>query len=164
MRTMMLLFLIFASLLPAEEHTISAPMPAEDGETCVVCYGRCTRDDVAYLVDGQRFAIMKPLEQEFLKDPDKYITAYRPNSMQFGGPTAMQQPMPFNYIWFGVFIVVALLGAGIYSLRMRHVPGTKSPVPCPTCGRTNHPSANRCLHCGAVLTPTAPSEASGIGR
>ena len=158
MRTMILLIALLAGLLQADDHTISAPMPAEDGETCVVCYGRCTRDDVAYLVDGQRFAVMKPLEQDFLKDPDQYIAAYRPNSMQFGGPAAVQQPMPPNYLWYGVFVVVALLGAGVYSMRMRRVPATRAPLPCPACGGTNHPSAAKCSHCGATLTPAVQSE------
>lgn len=44
----------------------------------------------------------------------------------------------------------------------RKVPSTHTPVPCPKCGSTNHPSANHCSGCGAEMSPTFSSEASKI--
>lgn len=158
--TKLLLGLAAAACLAMD---VKGPMPAEDGETCVVCYGSCTREDVAYLVDGQRFAIMKPLEEEFLKNPEQYIRAYRPNSMQFqGGPA---QGMNDGYLLFGLLALVGLIIAGFTAHRLiekRHdpaaipaglakIPTTKQPMPCPACGGENHPSAKACSHCGAEL-------------
>jgi len=40
------------------------------------------------------------------------------------------------------------------------VPSTRPPVPCPTCGRGNHPAASGCAGCGATLAASAPSEVS----
>jgi len=38
------------------------------------------------------------------------------------------------------------------------VPATNSPVTCPKCGNTNHPSARHCSMCGADLQPRYESE------
>lgn len=51
----------------------------------------------------------------------------------------------------------ATLPAGIPAGFVK-VPTTRAPVPCPACGRTNHPSAGRCADCGAPLTPTVEPE------
>ncbi len=44
------------------------------------------------------------------------------------------------------------------------IPATASPTPCPACGRTNHPSASRCVHCGAALSPLVEPETRRAGR
>lgn len=41
---------------------------------------------------------------------------------------------------------------------LRKVPVTRDPTTCPNCGLDNHPSARKCSHCGAELSPTAQSE------
>ncbi len=40
---------------------------------------------------------------------------------------------------------------------------THAPLPCPTCGRGNHPAAASCSSCGAALTPAAEAESQRIG-
>jgi len=42
------------------------------------------------------------------------------------------------------------------------VPVTSAPVPCPSCGYTNHPSAQHCAACHAELTPLVQSEVSRV--
>lgn len=42
---------------------------------------------------------------------------------------------------------------------LRKVPLTHDPMPCPSCGNTNHPSAIACSDCGAELTAHTASEA-----
>ena len=152
---------------------IKGPMPAEDGETCVVCYGRCTREDVAYMVDGQRFAIMKPLEEDFLQDPEQYIRAYKPNTMQFSGGPA--QGMSDGYLLAGLLTLLGLIVAGFFAHQLilkrsnpamvpaglAKIPSTKMPVACAACGGENHPSARECSFCGAKMTPADRSE---VGR
>lgn len=158
--TKLLLVLAAAGCLAMD---VKGPMPAEDGETCVVCYGSCTRKDVAYLVDGQRFAVMKPLEQDFLKDPEQYVRAYRPNTMQFNA----DQPQGMNdaYLLFGLLTLAGLTIAGFMVHRMiekragaagvpaglAKIPATKTPIACHSCGGENHPSARKCSHCGAEV-------------
>ena len=44
------------------------------------------------------------------------------------------------------------------------IAATASPAPCPSCGRTNHPSASRCVHCGAALVPLVEPETRRVGR
>jgi hypothetical protein len=41
---------------------------------------------------------------------------------------------------------------------LRKFASTLEPVPCPACGGTNHPSASKCLECGATLEPQTLSE------
>ncbi|MBL8230193.1 MAG: hypothetical protein JNL98_17015 [Bryobacterales bacterium] len=156
--------LLFALALHAE-HVIQGPMPAQDGETCVVCYGRCDQEDVAYLVDGQRFAVMKKLEAAFLENPDEYIALYKPNSMQFSDGSA--QRMEDTYLLFGLFALVAVFFAGFYAHHvvmkrsegaavpagLAKIPSTPMPRTCGACSGENHPSARSCLHCGAALPP-----------
>jgi len=152
-------------------HQMRGPLPAEDGETCVVCYGRCNQNDVAYVVDGQRFAVMKPLEQTFLQNPEPYIRAYRPNSMQF--QTGGNAPLSDGYLFTGIAILLGLLIAG-FTLHQRilksaatpamapvglgKVAVTAHPGRCAACGGENHPAARACSHCGAALAPMTSSE------
>lgn len=161
--------LLLATVLWAD-HKIEGPMPAEDGETCVVCYGRCNRNDIAYRVDGQRFPVMKDLEKSFLTNPDEYIARYKPNSMQFSGEQS--QGMSDGYLLFGLFALVAVFCAGFYAhhLVMKRsglavapaglgkIPLTKAPVSCGACGALNHPSATACAQCGTAMTPQGHSE------
>jgi hypothetical protein len=172
MKTAAILFLLAIVILFAEQppkHDIQGPMPAKDGETCVVCYGRCDSNDVAYMVDGQRFAVMKPLEKEFLQDPDKYIRMYKPNSIQFTGDTVR---MSNGFLLAGLLLLLSLLIAGFATHQLvlkrsagapvpaglAKIPATSAPARCPACGGDNHPSARRCSHCGSALTPSVSSE------
>jgi ribosomal protein L40E len=41
---------------------------------------------------------------------------------------------------------------------LRKIATTREPAPCPACGATNHPSAAKCLECGAALRPQTRSE------
>ncbi len=159
---------------PGAGPQIQGPMPARDGETCVVCYGRCDQADVAYIVDGQRVAVMKPLEKAFLDDPEQYLRLYRPNSIQFQGVPA--QGISDRYLLVGLFALLAITLAGFYAHHrvvrrvprsvlprgLAKIPATKQPVPCPLCGGENHPSAKSCSHCGATATPSERSEVDAI--
>ncbi len=46
----------------------------------------------------------------------------------------------------------------------RHkIPATYEPQPCPRCGGENHPSATKCLGCGASLAPRIASDVQRAG-
>jgi len=65
-------------------------MPAEDGETCVVCYGRCTRDDAAYLVDGKRCRHYEASRsRSSLKDRTNTLPRIGRTPCSSAGPTAI---------------------------------------------------------------------------
>jgi hypothetical protein len=153
----------------APVRNIQGPLAAEGGDTCVVCYGRCERGDVVYLVDGQRFAVMKVFEKQFLDDPEPYIRLYKPNSIQF---TSGSAGISDRYLILGLLALMGMFAAGFLTHRMvmnrsrgafvpaglGKIPLTKTPVDCAGCGGENHPSAKQCLHCGGNLTPAEPSE------
>jgi len=42
------------------------------------------------------------------------------------------------------------------------VPATRAPLPCPGCGRLNHPAARRCPACGSPLSPTIEAETAFV--
>ncbi len=42
------------------------------------------------------------------------------------------------------------------------VPVTHAPVPCPSCGATNHPVASACGGCGTALAPALESETARV--
>ncbi len=46
---------------------------------------------------------------------------------------------------------------------LRKVHATPEPSSCPECGKTNHPSAERCAGCGAALRPSSESEVHKAG-
>lgn len=169
--------IVYVSSLLAQQTggvQIQGPLPAKDGETCVVCYGRCEGGDVAYIVDGQRFAVMKPLEQDFLKTPEQYVRHYKPNSIQLQSQAS--QGLADGYLLAGLFTLLAVTLAGFYAHHLvvrripkdalprglAKIPATRQPVPCPMCGGGNHPSAKRCSHCGAAATPSQPSEVEAV--
>ena len=45
---------------------------------------------------------------------------------------------------------------------LRKIASTYEPLPCPACGSTNHPSATKCLECGAPLAASTVSEVSRV--
>ena len=47
-----------------------------------------------------------------------------------------------------------------FEMRGHRIPKTHAGIQCPDCGRSNHPSASRCLTCGADLSPSFESEVS----
>jgi hypothetical protein len=49
-------------------------------------------------------------------------------------------------------------------LGLGKIAATHAPQPCPKCGTLNHPSAGKCLGCGASLSPRVESEVSRVGR
>ena len=42
------------------------------------------------------------------------------------------------------------------------VPATRRPLPCPSCGVTNHPTAPACSACGAALAPALEPETARV--
>jgi hypothetical protein len=45
-----------------------------------------------------------------------------------------------------------------FEMRGYKIPKTHAGILCRKCGRSNHPSATRCLSCGAEMSPSAESE------
>ena len=92
---------------------IEGPFPAKEGETCVVCNTRLSPEDSAFLVDGQRIAVMKAMEADFLQNPLEYVAKYRPEGLIATGRSATVQPATTGaYFWIGLFAVVGLMFGG----------------------------------------------------
>jgi len=160
----------------AQECQISGPMPARENETCAVCSGRVGWKGRAYLVDGQRFAVMQAMEPEFLREPLRYVSKLRPENMLFSA-RAKNSATPV-YLYGGMLVLLSLVAAGWWwhtaMLEKRpawassaltalgKIPLTREAAPCGACGSPNHPSAPACSRCGAAMEPTAPSEVSAI--
>ncbi len=149
--------MIFAGLLAGQQlPRLSDPMPAKDGETCVVCNTRVSEDDVAYLVDGQRVAVMKAMEKEFLDDPVAYVAKFRPEGMLY---TVRRAGEDWSWhLWLGVIALlgVILIGAWMHGRvsaegMLGKVALTSSSVPCPKCGTRNHASGKVCAGCRAEV-------------
>ncbi len=59
----------------------------------------------------------------------------------------------------GILIIKLLPGkSGKFELRGTKVPSTHNESYCPQCNHPSHPSAERCIGCGASLTPKFKSE------
>jgi hypothetical protein len=80
-------------------------------------------------------------------------------------------------LWFGLGLVLNAIAyillltrpkrevyapAGV-PLGLGKIAVTHAPQRCPQCGAFNHPSAVRCLHCGANLSPRVNSEVNRAG-
>lgn len=109
-------------------------MPARDGEICIVCYGRTTRFDLAFTVDGERYAVMKGLEKEFLKNPDDYIRKFKVRQASFGGVTlsAPKSSTQSRGVHLGAGLVVVLLSVLFWWLdrRLRRDPSPDEQQAC----------------------------------
>lgn len=92
------------------EFTIAGPFAAREGETCVVCNSKLSRDDLAYTIDGQRVAVMKGMEQEVLANPGKYVKQARPEGMLFSGEKNSGMTSP--WFWAGLFVLTGLVFGG----------------------------------------------------
>ncbi|MFQ5709750.1 MAG: hypothetical protein ACE5HO_20030 [bacterium] len=62
----------------------------------------------------------------------------------------------FGYLY--VLTRPSLVNKGEIPAGLVKVLTTHTPVPCPKCGHTNHPSAVQCPSCGAALDPSMQSE------
>jgi len=91
---------------------IEGPMPAKDGETCVICNTRLTTDDKAFLVDGQRICVMSAMEAMFLEDPMTYVAKYRPEGMMFSAQ-AQSSTLPDLYLFLGIYVLLGLVFGGL---------------------------------------------------
>ena len=79
--------------------------------------------------------------------------------------------------WFGLGLALNVFGYLLLQLcsrrqmegapsvpsGLRKVPATSNPLPCPRCGKTNHPAAEQCSGCGAKLQPFLESEVKKAG-
>ncbi len=113
MRTLLLL-IISVYLLPANLSAqvlkVEGPFKAKKGETCVVCNTPVGEEDDAYLVDGQRVAVMSAMREEFLRNPLQYVTRLRPEGMVFS--SRQPETLPGSYLWAGVFVLIGLMFGG----------------------------------------------------
>ncbi|MEZ5355582.1 MAG: hypothetical protein R2762_23345 [Bryobacteraceae bacterium] len=89
---------------------IVGPMPAKDGETCVVCNSRVSKDDLAYVIDGQRVAVMRAMEADLLANPLEYVTKFRPEGMIFSNQQSKRESGAF--FWGGVLVLAGLMFGG----------------------------------------------------
>jgi len=174
---------------PQPGPRVEGPFPARDGEICVVCNGNLSPADAAYFIDGQRVGVMKDMQEDLLREPLRYVSRLRPENataharqtpqpagyilvglfvlsgLVLGGACAHMAVTkgypPWTWFLLGFcFSAPAAVALAFRPPAARPAPSSLTPVPCPACGRTNHPRASACLRCGAALTPAAAPEAS----
>lgn len=106
------LFLLAVLFAARAQHKpkIEGPFPARDGETCVVCNGKLSKEDSAFLIDGQRVGVMKEMEEEFLQNPLQYVSKLRPESSTVH--TRQSNLQPAGYLWLGIFVLAGLVFGG----------------------------------------------------
>jgi hypothetical protein len=104
--------LAFLWLAPALEAVIriEGPFPARDGETCIVCNGRVSVEDLAFVINGQRVAVMRGMEDALLGKPERYVQNLQPKGLVSareanGGGSV--------YLYAGVFVLVGLVFGGL---------------------------------------------------
>jgi hypothetical protein len=81
------------------------------------------------------------------------------------------------WAWFGLGLILNVVAyillltrpkrevyapAGV-PLGLGKIAATHAPQPCPKCGTLNHPSAGKCLGCGATLSARVESEVRRVG-
>ncbi len=80
MRSVSVYCLLVAALLAGasaqSRRKVQGPFPARAGEICVVCYRVLESTGLAYVIDGQRFAVDAHESGEFLEDPDAHIQSF----------------------------------------------------------------------------------------
>ncbi|MBK5292521.1 MAG: zinc ribbon domain-containing protein [Acidobacteriia bacterium] len=109
MRSLLLIWLL-AGGLSAQTMKVEGPFKAKSGETCVVCNTPVSEDDDAFLVDGQRVAVMRAMREEFMLNPLLYVTRLRPEGMVFSS----RQPETLSgvYLWMGLYVLIGLMFGG----------------------------------------------------
>ncbi len=130
---MLLLFLVplsISSVQPAHSGQAAADssalaypvLPAAPGERCAVCGMALTADDVALVVKGRRVPVHRSELAEFRRNPELYFSQYQPRSALFqedfgdrGG--APRGSLAFGWLYFGLYILIALLSAGLSGYR-----------------------------------------------
>ena len=92
------------------------------------------------------------------------IAAYSALSKGLPGVPWLLAGLAFNVV---AVALVALKPAGDLSKLpegvppgLAKIPSTAAPTPCPACGSESHPSARRCVRCGAELRSTGESESA----
>jgi hypothetical protein len=177
-----LLVFVFSVLWTAPAFTaekLSNRMPAQEGETCLVCDKGVTENGVAYLANGQRVALHAGdmCEAQFLRRPTQYMAPLRPSSILFSN--AANVGISDRWLWVGIFVLLGLAFGGLcahMAVQKGRSPlgwffvGLLFSIPAyvclclrtPTEQAAGHPSAERCTGCGAKLTPTAPSEVTSV--
>jgi len=109
-RLQVLWLIVLSALSYAQSRPkIEGPFQAKDGETCIVCNSKLDSTDLAFVVDGQRVGIARGMEDEFLSNPLKYLTALRPEGQFSGRSTGSMRNV---YFWGGVFVLAGLLFGG----------------------------------------------------
>lgn len=98
--------------LPAAER-LSEPMPARNGETCLVCNQAVGETDVAYLAGGQRVAMhaTDQCEGEFLKRPAEYMAKLRPNDILFSHVANLG--VSGVWLWPGLYVLAGLVSGSL---------------------------------------------------
>ena len=106
----MLPLFLLALIVPMAAQSmpdIQGPFKALNGETCVVCNHAVSDEDAAFLVDGQRVAVMAAMQEEFLRNPLEYVAKYRPEGMVFSARQAGD--MTSTYFWLGSLLLAGLV-------------------------------------------------------
>lgn len=99
--------LLTALLLLSSSLEFQGPFPAKDGERCVICRGKTDSTDVAYLVNGERVAVMKIMEDDFLRNPLDALARMHGK----GNTLAVHDAhgVAGAPVWVGLFVAVSLL-------------------------------------------------------
>lgn len=101
-------------------RVIGKQVEPRPGETCLVCNLPLDKDDVAYLVNGQRLAVhRKTCYDKLLSDPWRFLALLRPQGAFLGAGLEARGLSP---AWFllGLYVLTGLLFAALCAHRALH--------------------------------------------
>ncbi len=176
--------------LPARVHCPVDGEPVDDGRFVVLWHGRhyfMDRDECVRMFMGNPEAYARKVEPRaaLFSAPHPSRPTFGPNLFYFGlyvvlgilsgGITAyvaVQKGLNARTWFFAGLLANVIAVAMVATCRGQEIlfrkkglcktPQTYEPVPCPNCGRSNHPSATRCAGCDHLLAPTVSSEVARV--
>jgi hypothetical protein len=106
--------------LVLEGNVLGKRVPARPGEICLVCNKLIGRDDVAYLVRGQRVALHVPVcLEKFVQRPQFYLAILQPRGA-FLGTSGQEGGLAWGWFFAGLYVLLGLVFAALCAHRALH--------------------------------------------
>lgn len=83
------------------------------GDRCIVCNISYDHLLVVIIYKGRRVPLCPKHPQTFLDDPGTYFGKLQPRGALFQEEAILEQPMKKGWLWFGIWIFVATVTAGL---------------------------------------------------
>lgn len=107
--------------LVVDGRSVGQRVEPREGEICLTCGKPISRQDVAYLVDGQRVVVHGGPCLEILADaPAKWLAKLKPRGA-FLDASAARIGLSSNWLFFGSYMLIGLIFGALAAHRAFHV-------------------------------------------